>query len=79
MGFVAGHSKAGMYLELRAEMNVLTILNTSQHPLDPNPNYEPKPVHLSIRRVATPSPDDLCRVSRPENERGFVLTERYFT
>ena len=78
MRFVPGHSKAGMYLELRAEMNVLAILNTCQHPLDPNPNYEPKPVHLSIRKAFAPSPDDPCRTSRPENERGFVLTERYF-
>jgi len=78
MRFVPGHSKAGMYVELRAEMNVLVILNTCPHPLDPNPKYEPKPVHLSIRRVDAPSLTDPCRVSRPENERGFVLTERYF-
>ena len=78
MRFVSGHSKAGTYLELRAEMNVLVILSTCQHPLDPNPHYEPKPVQLSIRKVAAPSPDDPCRMSRPENERGFVLTDRYF-
>ena len=38
----------------------------------------PKPVKLEIRRVAPPAADDLCRVSRPENGRGFTLTERYF-
>lgn len=68
----------GAYVELRAEMNVLTVLNTCQHPLDPNPKYEPKPVHLSLRRVPPPAPDDPCRISRPENGRGFTLTERYF-
>ncbi len=78
MNFVPGHSKAGAIVELRAEMNVLAILNTCQHPLDPNPNYQPKPVRLSIQKVAAPSLDDPCRLSRPENERGFVLTERYF-
>ena len=78
MSFVPGNSKAGDYVELRAEMNVLAILNTCQHPLDPNPKYQPKPVQLSIRRVLTPAADDLCRVSRPENGRGFTLTERYF-
>ena len=78
MNFVAGNSKAGDYVELRAEMNVLAILNTCQHPLDPNPKYQPKPVHLSIRRVSRPTVDDACRVSRPENGRGFTLTERYF-
>jgi uncharacterized protein YcgI (DUF1989 family) len=63
---------------LRAEMNVLTILNTCQHPLDPNPEYAPKPVQLSISRAAPVEPDDPCRLSRPENARGFTLTERYF-
>jgi urea carboxylase-associated protein 2 len=78
MKFAPGNSKAGDAVELRAEMNVLTIVNTCQHPLDPNPKYEPKPVHLSIRRVAAPDQDDPCRLSRPENGRGFTLTERYF-
>jgi urea carboxylase-associated protein 2 len=78
MRFVPGHSRPGMFVELRAEMNVLAVLNTCQHPLDPNTNYEPKPVQLSVRKVSAPAADDPCRISRPENERGFVLTERYF-
>jgi urea carboxylase-associated protein 2 len=78
MSYRTGHSQPGSYVELRAEMNVLMILNTCQHPLDPKPTYEPKPAHLSIRRVAAPGPDDPCRLSRSENERGFILTERYF-
>jgi urea carboxylase-associated protein 2 len=78
MNFVPGNSTAGSFVELRAEMNVLTILNTCPHPLDPAETYNPKPVHLSIRRVPAPAADDLCRLSRPENGRGFILTERYF-
>lgn len=78
MAFVEGHSQAGMYVELRAEMNVLVLLNTCQHPLDPNPKYQPKPVRVEIRAVPSPAQNDPCRLSRPENERGFVLTERYF-
>jgi len=78
MRFVPGNSKAGDSVELRAEMNVLAILNTCQHPLDPNPKYQPKPVRVEIRRVAAPAVDDPCRLSRPENGRGFTLTERYF-
>src|SRR6266851_3673812 len=50
MSFARGNSKAGDSVELRAEMNVLVIVNTCQHPLNPNPKYEPKPVHLSILR-----------------------------
>lgn len=78
MTFVGGHSVPGEFLELRAEMNVLVILNTCQHPLDPNPVYAPQAVALSVRRVPPPAADDPCRVSRPENGRGFTLTERYF-
>ena len=78
LSFDANNSKAGDYIELRAEMNVLAILNTCQHPLDPNPKYEPKPVQLAILTVAAAAAEDCCRISRPENGRGFTLTERYF-
>jgi urea carboxylase-associated protein 2 len=78
MEFRAGNSAPGSYVELRAEMNVLTVLNTCPHPLAPNPTYAPKPVQLAIRRANPPGPDDPCRLSRPENGRGFTLTERYF-
>jgi urea carboxylase-associated protein 2 len=78
MAFREGNSAPGSYVELRAEMNVLTVLNTCPHPLDPSPDYAPKPVQLTIRRAAPAGPDDPCRLSRPENGRGFRLTERYF-
>ena len=78
MTYVPGNSKAGDFVELRAEMNVLVIVNTCQHPLDDSPEYSPKPVGLSILRVPAAGPDDPCRLSRPENGRGFTLTERYF-
>ena len=78
MTYTEGHSQPGSFVELRAEMNVLIILNSCPHPLDPSPRYAPRPVHLSLRRVPPPAADDACRVSRPENGRGFVLTERYF-
>ena len=78
MAFAPDHSPPGSCVELRAEMNVLLILSSCPHPLDPNPVYAPKPVHLQLKRVPPPTADDACRVSRPENGRGFTLTERYF-
>lgn len=78
MHFVAGHAKAGSEIELRAEMNTLVVLNSCQHPMDPNPEYKPVGVTLTVKRVGTPEAGDLCRMFRPENERGFMLTERYF-
>ncbi|MCC6539519.1 MAG: urea carboxylase-associated family protein [Bryobacterales bacterium] len=78
MRFTPGHSQPGAAVELRAEMNTLVVINTCQHPLDPHPVYAPKPVHLTVLRVPPAAADDPCRLSRPENGRGFTLTERYF-
>jgi len=78
MHFIPGNSQPGMFVELRAEMNVLVILNTCQHPLDPNLKYEPRPAHLSIRKTAPAAANDACRLFRPQNGRGFILTEQYF-
>jgi urea carboxylase-associated protein 2 len=77
MSFQHGHSQPGSFVELRAEMNVLVILDTCQHALDPNPHYDPKPLQVSVLKTDPPALDDPCRLSRPENERGFVNTERY--
>ncbi len=74
----AGNSPAGSYVDLRSEMNTLVILNTCVHPLDTAPTYSPKPVQLTVYSSAAPGPDDYCRNFRPENQRGFILTERYF-
>jgi hypothetical protein len=76
--FIENNSKPGSYVELRAEMNVLVLLNTCPHPLDPGAVYAPKPVELSITRVPAPRSDDLCRTYCRENSRGFLLTEFYF-
>lgn len=78
MTYQPGNSQPGSYVELRAGMNVLVVLDTCQHPLDPAPKYHPKPLAVSVRRVPPPGPDDECRLSRPENARGFINTEQYF-
>ena len=73
-----GHGRAGAAVELRAEMNVLVILSNTPHPLDPSSRYAPPPVNVRIRRVPAPAADDACRLSRPENARGFINTEILF-
>lgn len=77
MQYVPAHSVAGSFVELRAEMDTLVILNTYQHPLDPTPIYAPRPVDLVISRVPVPRADDYCFTYRPENGRAYVLTQRY--
>ncbi|SNT35397.1 hypothetical protein SAMN05421770_10872 [Granulicella rosea] len=78
MRFVQGNAPAGSAVELRAEMNTLVILNSCQHPMDPDPDYAQKRVALTLKQVAAPGPDDPTRNFRPENARGFTITERYF-
>ncbi len=78
MRFIPNHSSAGDAVELRAEMNTLVILNTCQHPMDPAPEYAQRPVKLTIKTVEASGLDDVCRNFRPENGRGFTITERYF-
>ncbi|MDR3456449.1 MAG: urea carboxylase-associated family protein [Verrucomicrobiae bacterium] len=78
MKFHPGNSTEGASVDLRAEMNVLVVLNTCQHPLDPNPEYGPKPVKLTVLKTPPPGPDDFCRNFRGENQRSFILTERLF-
>jgi uncharacterized protein len=76
--FVSAHSKSGAHVDLRFEMNTLVVLNTCQHPLDPDPQYHPRSVRLDVFRSPLPSADDSCRRSRPENGRAFVNTENYY-
>ncbi len=78
LAYQPGHSPPGSAVELRAEMNVLVILNSCPHPLDLSAVYAPKPVRLAVRRALPAAADDPCRLLCPENGRGFTLTERYF-
>jgi urea carboxylase-associated protein 2 len=78
MEFVPSQPVPGDSITLRAEMNLLVILDTGQHPLDPNPKYAPKPLKFSIHSGSPAAADDACRLATPENARGFINTERYF-
>jgi uncharacterized protein len=74
--FHQNHSQAGSTVDLRAEIDVLVVLNTCQHPLDPATTYDPKPVQITVLTTPPPTADDYCRTFRSENERAFILTER---
>lgn len=78
LSYVSGHAKAGAIVELRAEMNVLVVMTTCQHPFDPTASYAPKKVGVTVWKSDPPAQDDPCRIARPENARGFINTERMF-
>lgn len=78
LSFVGDHGGPGAHVDLRAEMNVLVVLSTCPHPMDPARTWPARPVRLIVRPTPPPGPDDVCRRSCPENERGFANTEAFF-
>ena len=79
MTFHPRNSMSRSHVELRAEMNVLVVLNTCQHPLDPNPQIRAQAgAVVGAQSAAGRAPADPCRRFAPENRRGFTFTERYF-
>ena len=76
--FHLDHSAAGDCIDLRFDMNALVVLSTAPHPLAPGPRYQPAAVKLTAWRAGPAAADDPCRNSCPQNQRGFVNTERYY-
>jgi uncharacterized protein len=65
--FVPGHARAGDHVELRAEMELLCVLASGVHPLDPGPEYPAGRVRVEVG----PATGVIAPVSRPETERGL--------
>jgi urea carboxylase-associated protein 2 len=78
LSYHPGFSQPGAYVDLRCEMHVLFALSTSIHPLDLRAEYLPRPVKLTAWRSGAAPAADPCRDYRPENQRGFINTDRYF-
>ncbi|MDB5881810.1 MAG: urea carboxylase-associated protein 2 [Ramlibacter sp.] len=76
--FDTAHRRAGQCIDLRFEMNVLVVLSAAPHPLDPSPRYAPGAVQMTAWRSGTAGANDPCRLRCPENDRGFINTERFF-
>lgn len=75
LAFAAGNSKRGDLVELRFEMDSVIAISTAPHPLDPSPVYAPKKVGLVAWHSGTAGAEDPCRLSCPENGRGYYNTE----
>ena len=75
--FVSDHSPAGSTVVLRAEMDVVVVLDTCPHPLDPAPEWAPKAVLCEVIEVPVAPDWDPCRLSRPENARGYANNALY--
>ncbi len=75
LSFVPGHSPPGGRVTIRFELDTLVILASVPHPLDPTPEWSPRPVGLTLREVAAPGRGDPVRRACPENERAFAAAE----
>ena len=75
--FVEGHSAAGASVTLRFEMPTLVLLHTCPHPLNPATEYPRKPIGYQLSLADDVATDDVCRVSREENARGFMNNYLY--
>lgn len=77
LSFAPRNSKAGDAVELRFELDTLVILNNCPHPFDPNPDYAPRPIELSVREVGPVTENDPSLQIRPENARAYQNTCAY--
>ena len=75
LGFVPRNSRPGDEVTLRFELDTLVVLSCVPHPLDPSPDWAPRPVALELLAVDAASDVDAVRRACPENERGFAASE----
>ncbi|MEW5770850.1 MAG: urea amidolyase associated protein UAAP1 [Pseudomonadota bacterium] len=76
--YAPGHAKAGDFVDLRLDMDVIVAFSTAPHPLDPNPAYAPGKVGLALWRSGAAPKDDYCRAFRPENARALHNTDMLY-
>lgn len=78
LSFVEGNSKAGNYVDVRFDMNVLLVLSSAPHPFETNKTYQPSGILLTAWNAGLAEAEDVCRNACEQNIRGFVNTERYY-
>jgi uncharacterized protein len=71
------HCRAGDQVDLRFEMDSIVMLHAGPHPLARGPRYAPPGALLTAFRSAPVAATDPCRCRCPENERGYINTERH--
>jgi urea carboxylase-associated protein 2 len=74
----AGRKRAGDFVDLRAEMNLVLVLSNCAHPLDPARPAAAESIGLIRHRAPSPAKDDPCRTTLSEIVRAFEFTDRLF-
>lgn len=73
---LAGHSRAGASVTLRADLDLLVVATAVPHPLDAAPVWQPRPIGIAILKGLPAGPDDPCRQGRPECLRAHALSDQ---
>jgi urea carboxylase-associated protein 2 len=72
-----GRKRAGDFVDLRAEMNLIVVASNCTHPLNPQPSAGGSAT-LIKHRVPAAAREDLCRTASPEAMRAFDFTDRLY-
>jgi uncharacterized protein len=72
-----GRKRAGDFVDLRAEMNLIVVASNCTHPLNPSPTAGGA-VTLIKHRVPAATREDQCRTASPEAMRAFEFTDRLY-
>ncbi len=73
--WVPEERRAGDYVDLRVEMDLIIALSNCPHPLDPDRLAEPPAIEVLRFRAPPAEVDDLCRTATAESARGFENTD----
>jgi len=76
--YVPGHAAERDFVTLRMEIDVLVVLSTAPHPLDPSEVWHPAGVLLEVAQASAPGPEDPARHWRAETSRSLELAERSY-
>jgi uncharacterized protein len=74
--YVADHARAGDWVSLRSEVDLLLVLSTAPHPLDPV--WAPADVVVDVTVAAPVAADDPSRTFRDESARALEQAEQVF-
>lgn len=69
LSFVPEHSRRGDWVTLRSEVDLLLVLSTAPHPLDPV--WQPAEVRIEVTPADPVAPDDPSRTFRAESARAL--------
>jgi len=76
LAFVPGHAVDGDWVSVRAEVDLLVVLATVPHPMDPV--WAPAGVRAEVRAAAPYGPDDPCVTFRDESARALAAARAVF-